>query len=1127
MRILFCSGSPAHYMAPPRLGDEQINCGPFFPNEELAGKLLSLRTPSGEFDLAKVVSRLPADHEPDAVVCLVDSSWICVPRNLDAVHGPKVLLVADTHHLKRPILGMIDYIAAQRFDRVVFLYTRHHIDLFRAAGIRNLFWFPGLTFPHGDAVVAAARRAAREPRIALVGQVGALHERRLRLAATLAEKKLPLAIAAKPQQEALDFYGASLVGLNVSLNGDLNLRCLEVMAAGGALLTDRLSPESGCATLWQEGRELATYGTEGELAERAADLLARPAAAKAMGANAAAWFDAHFNERRRRSAFASLVSDGRGLPEFAVPEPARPVLSLGADPARIRAALQVYEEIQAAHGQQESIRILFGRDVPGDFERLFRTLPRVEVTRIAPDGPDARADLAVVNRSAVKTTGLGTPARIWIWDAGADAALPGAALASGYQKSAAIPAFFVRIGLGGRKPIEAAAAKARGCLQAGEIQDALAFAKKSMQENPGSAEPYLVIGELAQETGQDATAAKMFAQARLRAPGDPRISLLEAASGSAEARKRMPMRWVAKAWRAYDIGEWSEALRFATLARRADPGAAEAHFLEGLGGVMAARFAGAWMIYGQALNSLKEAVRLAPNRVDYCARLALALRRAGGTLDESVPAFQRALWLDPDHGLAWYGLGEAQLSLGRPKEAEKAFREGLSRAPSDMILMRWIGHALKHQGRFEEAQSWYARSFGRPEAVGSAGAASRSGRRRVVFVAQNGHSWSCMATVHAAFAADPAWETVVVALPWEHPSYEASTRGEDKNRIFDFLKEEGIPHVRWEDFSLQKNSADLVFLQNPYDSTRPDGWRVPDLVRAGHRLCYVPYAIEIGGNHEDVLFQFNMPLQQYAWAVFARSPAHRDLFAEHCRAGNRHVIASGHPKFDALCQDMDVAPDPGLLAFAGGRPLILWNPHFDVRLNGTRFGDGYSTFLRWRDFMLEEFARRPDIAFVIRPHPIFFAALEHRGIMTRAELDDFSRRCHEAGNIRIDLASSYFPVLAAADGMISDCSSLLIEFGITGKPVCHLHNPNGPIAHLDYEIDLDYVRRHQAWATSEAEIRAFLDGMAAGEDSGREFRAAELRRRMGVRPGGVGPAIKQALEERLAAENPAAEAAAV
>ncbi len=41
--------------------------------------------------------------------------------------------------------------------------------------------------------------------------------------------------------------------------------------------------------------------------------------------------------------------------------------------------------------------------------------------------------------------------------------------------------------------------------------------------------------------------------------------------------------------------------------------------------------------------------------------------------------------------------------------------------------------------------------------------------------------------------------------------------------IFDFLALEKIPYVRWDQFSLLKQAADLVFLQNPYDSTRPDG----------------------------------------------------------------------------------------------------------------------------------------------------------------------------------------------------------------------------------------------------------------------------------------------------------------
>jgi hypothetical protein len=74
------------------------------------------------------------------------------------------------------------------------------------------------------------------------------------------------------------------------------------------------------------------------------------------------------------------------------------------------------------------------------------------------------------------------------------------------------------------------------------------------------------------------------------------------------------------------------------------------------------------------------------------------------------------------------------------------------------------------------------------------------------------------------------------------------------------------------------------------------------------------------------------------------------------------------------------------------------------------------------------------------------------------------------------------------------------------------------VAHADYELDLDYLRQHVSWATTEAQIEGFLDRVAAREDSGREARIEELRRRMGVRAGGVGSEIKQVVEERLAAE---------
>ena len=183
MNVLFATGSPAAYMLPPVLSGSQVICGPDWKDViGPDGRVRSLATPVGSYDLAAIAAKLPPEQQPDVVVCLVDASWRNLPSNLAAFACPKVLLIADTHHLQSPLLGTMRYMAAEPFDRCILLYDRHHAAFFHAAGFRNLFWLPGLTFPHGDAAVQAARvRGNRAPRIAFVGQAGKYHPRRTRL----------------------------------------------------------------------------------------------------------------------------------------------------------------------------------------------------------------------------------------------------------------------------------------------------------------------------------------------------------------------------------------------------------------------------------------------------------------------------------------------------------------------------------------------------------------------------------------------------------------------------------------------------------------------------------------------------------------------------------------------------------------------------------------------------------------------------------------------------------------------------------------------------------------------------------------------------------------------------------
>jgi glycosyltransferase involved in cell wall biosynthesis len=415
MRALFLTGSPARYMAPPQLAAEQIVAGPDWPDaQDLEGKWLSLRTPVGEYDLATILAKIPAAQRPDVVIALVDASWRNQPRNLAAFRGPKALLVADTHHLDSPLIGMFRYAATEPYDRIVFLYDRHHMGFFRSAGFRNLYWFPGLTFPHDDAAVKAARGRKREKRIAFVGQAGKFHPQRARLLGALEARRLPVDQRPLPQREALGFYGGSLLGFNASLNGDLNLRVFEILASGAALLTDRLAPESGLLELFADGGDLLTYGSGSELAECAAHALAHPQQTAAVGAAGAAWFDTHFHAAKRRADFERLLVDGVAVPAFDTPVLGTTRVFFGGDTTQLLRTMMVYEGLQELHRREEKVRVVLTPGTDPDIAEACRTLPRVEVER----GPvTTPADLAIFTRDDELVPATVAAPRIWCADA--------------------------------------------------------------------------------------------------------------------------------------------------------------------------------------------------------------------------------------------------------------------------------------------------------------------------------------------------------------------------------------------------------------------------------------------------------------------------------------------------------------------------------------------------------------------------------------------------------------------------------------------------------------------------------------------------------------------------------------
>ncbi|MBF0333442.1 MAG: glycosyltransferase family 1 protein, partial [Alphaproteobacteria bacterium] len=312
----------------------------------------TLRAPSASYDVAEILARLPAEQHPELVVVKADASLANIPRRLDRLSCPKILILGDTHHMPRPIRRLIDYAFEERFDRIVTDCDRQHLHFFREAGFERVHWLPHLAWrPNWREPAAAPVEDA-----VFIGQTGLLHPWRLHVLGRVAAAGLPLLVTRAKQDDAADIYSRARVTLNCSLNGDLNLRIFEVLSAGGFLLTDRLAAAAGLGRLLEEGRHYAAWGDADELIEKTRFYLDDAAAATAIRHAGRRHLEAVFHPDLQRRRFFDLV-DGREDPMFTLDDEPRCQVVVAPARERLFTRVAIYERLQDLHRAASVLRL--------------------------------------------------------------------------------------------------------------------------------------------------------------------------------------------------------------------------------------------------------------------------------------------------------------------------------------------------------------------------------------------------------------------------------------------------------------------------------------------------------------------------------------------------------------------------------------------------------------------------------------------------------------------------------------------------------------------------------------------------------------------------------------------------
>lgn len=323
------------------------------PKEAIkAGKAVNV--PSKVYDVQVLIDQLPHGYHPEVVqVTARDLSYR--PQNLVKFGCPSVMKLGDTGHWGNgSISHMVKYAKELQCDYHWCYQNPQHLHFFAEVGLKNVFWLPGTI---GTPLPILNLCAEHKHGMIFRGSLQVVHEQRRRILDFLASSGLPINTGTASYDQCLEDYAQSTISFNCSGNGDLNRRVYEILLAGGFLLTDRLSAQTGLYAMFQEGVHLECYGDEIELVEKAKYYLSHPEKAREIAERGHRELMDKYSPAIAKQMLHNAIFDGNLDPLFRLGHDDRS--SLLAQPyAEVLKRIRIYELVQELQALNSRLNIL-------------------------------------------------------------------------------------------------------------------------------------------------------------------------------------------------------------------------------------------------------------------------------------------------------------------------------------------------------------------------------------------------------------------------------------------------------------------------------------------------------------------------------------------------------------------------------------------------------------------------------------------------------------------------------------------------------------------------------------------------------------------------------------------------
>jgi len=214
---------------------------------------------------------------------------------------------------------------------------------------------------------------------------------------------------------------------------------------------------------------------------------------------------------------------------------------------------------------------------------------------------------------------------------------------------------------------------------------------------------------------------------------------------------------------------------------------------------------------------------------------------------------------------------------------------------------------------------------------------------------------------------------------------------------------------------------------------------------------------------------------RYVYLFFAENPYIGKASSKRFKISHnfrlRKTLSLGYPSLDTMASLKDTAKGNNNFIDEDDKLKIVWTPRWTVDPD-----IGGSNFFKYKDKFVD-FAKKNQNSYVLlRPHPLAFENFLNTGLMTSQELDAYKDSYKQSINASIDEEKDYLSTFWKSDVLVSDISSILVEYFMTGKPIIYCVGSSG------FNKFTSQMAQGFYWANNWEDIEGILKELSQGND---------------------------------------------